>query len=139
MFSPLYSLAMSAGNMAKRRQLEVPSAVANITSSRKKTNISSVYAVKPNTKRNLMSQLNEQSQVFVLPQSKRVISHAKPPLNKVRDTSKTFSSMVSRFSFLWLVVTSCICRSKLKTSFYFIFAVIGKCCCQKGNEKVSSI
>lgn len=70
---------MSTGNTAKRRHLELPSSNINITSSKKKTNISSVYAVKPNTKRNLMSQLNDQSgQVFARPQTKHIISHVTP-------------------------------------------------------------
>lgn len=72
------NLAMSTGNMAKRRQLEVPAHGFNITSSKKKTNITSVYAVKQNTKRNLMSQLNDQSQLFAQP--RQVISHKKTPL-----------------------------------------------------------
>lgn len=71
------NLAMTTGNMAKRRQLEVPGQGFNITSSKKKTNITSVYAVKQNTKRNLLSQLNDQSQMFAQP--RQVISHKKTP------------------------------------------------------------
>lgn len=71
---------MSTGNQAKKRHLEVQTRDINITTSKKKTNlstqVSSGYRYNTATKRNLLQQLNDISsgKLFIKPKAMKTPS-----------------------------------------------------------------